>query len=57
MAPFKCPSQQLLGKNTPLNIHNKQTHTYTWIPQVCKICAFLPKKPYQKAEILHIWKM
>ena len=31
--------------------------SYTWIVQVCKICAFSPKKTYQKAEILHIWKI
>ena len=30
----------------------------TWIFQVCKICAEIhPKKTYQKAEILHIWKI
>ena len=26
---------------------------YTWIFQVCKVCAFLP----QKHTILHIWKI
>ncbi len=29
----------------------------TWIFQVCNICACSPKKTYQKAEILHIWKI
>ena len=35
-------------------------YNHTWIFQVCKICAFLPKKPtkrIQKEEILHIWKI
>ena len=30
---------------------------YTRIFQLRKICAFSPKKPYQKADILHIWKI
>ena len=30
---------------------------YTWIFQVCKFVPFHRKKPYQKAEILHIWKI
>ena len=29
----------------------------TWIFQLCKICACSPKKTYQKAETLHIWKI
>ena len=30
-------------------------YIHTWIFLLC--VKFLPKKPYQKAEILHIWKI
>ena len=50
----------LWGKKT-WNVHLQNIYIYiciyTWIFQACKICAFSPTKTYQKAEILHIWKI
>ncbi len=40
-----------------MKIMTNSSVCYTWIFQVCRICAILTQKTYQKAEILHIWKI
>ena len=40
--------------NSPCMLGIIDVYLPTRIFQVCKFCAFAPKKPYQKAEILHL---
>ena len=47
-------------KYTDLPHRENPQDVHTWIFQICKICAFSPKKhkkTYQKAQILHTWKI
>ncbi len=44
-------SSDLVPKEWSKGGLEKKHLTYTWIFQVCKICAFFTRKTYQKAEI------
>ena len=51
------PSDNALGMEGCWITLPRTSVTYTWISQVCKICAFSPTKTYQMAENLHILKI